>query len=326
MKKFALFLLTVFIIPIIIAGCKSSISGGVTADIPVENNLEPIALFCQKDSCSKNLEFLLNSAKESINCAFYDLNLKNIIDVLERKSSEADVKIVIDNENYDKQVRGNVKIDNNNQLMHNKFCIIDNKAVWSGSFNPTENDNEINDNNAVVFYSSLLAENYENEFNELWNENFGSGSRVKNPIIYLNNKKIENYFCPEDDCELHLIEQIRNAKKSVYFMTFSFTSEAIADEILFRDNIGIKGVFESRGMSQFSEYERLKGFGLDVKKDKNKGNMHHKVFIIDNETVATGSYNPTESGNSRNDENLLIIHDKEIASAYLEEFQRIFNQ
>jgi len=54
--------------------------------------------------------------------------------------------------------------------------------------------------------------------------------------------------------------------------------------------------------------------------------MHHKVFIIDNETVATGSYNPTESGNSRNDENLLIIHDKEIASAYLEEFQRIFNQ
>jgi len=77
MKKFALFLLTVFIIPIIIAGCKSSISGGVTADIPVENNLEPIALFCQKDSCSKNLEFLLNFAKESINCAFYDLNLKN---------------------------------------------------------------------------------------------------------------------------------------------------------------------------------------------------------------------------------------------------------
>ena len=64
--------------------------------------------------------------------------------------------------------------------------------------------------------------------------------------------------------------------------------------------------------------------GLDVKKDRNKGNMHHKVFIIDSETVITGSYNPTESGNKRNDENLIIIHDKKIAEKYLEEFGKVY--
>jgi len=51
--------------------------------------------------------------------------------------------------------------------------------------------------------------------------------------------------------------------------------------------------------------------------------MHHKVWIIDGKTVITGSFNPTKAGNEKNDENLVIIHDKEIAGQYLEEFKRI---
>ena len=65
----------------------------------------------------------------------------------------------------------------------------------------------------------------------------------------------------------------------------------------------------------------MKDFGIDAKKDKNKKNMHHKVFIIDNETVITGSYNPTGSGNYRNDENLIIIRNKDIAKGFVEEFE-----
>jgi phospholipase D len=53
--------------------------------------------------------------------------------------------------------------------------------------------------------------------------------------------------------------------------------------------------------------------------------MHHKVFIIDKEAVVTGSYNPTKSGNTRNDENMLIIHDKEIANQFLEEFDFVWS-
>ena len=70
-------------------------------------------------------------------------------------------------------------------------------------------------------------------------------------------------------------------------------------------NIKIKGIFETtQAGSKYSQYKRLKDFGLDVIKDKNKANMHHKVFIIDNEIVITGSFNPSESGNKRNDENV----------------------
>ena len=49
------------------------------------------------------------------------------------------------------------------------------------------------------------------------------------------------------------------------------------------------------------------------------------MFIIDNETVVTGSFNPTLSGDTRNDENILIIHDKEIAKEFLEEFENMFS-
>ena len=63
--------------------------------------------------------------------------------------------------------------------------------------------------------------------------------------------------------------------------------------------------------------------GIGVIKDKNKYKMHHKVFIVDNETVATGSFNPTSSGDEKNDENVLIIHDRNITSYFLAEFNSI---
>jgi len=54
------------------------------------------------------------------------------------------------------------------------------------------------------------------------------------------------------------------------------------------------------------------------------GLLHHKVFIIDGETVITGSMNPTNAGDELNDENILIIHDRNIASSYIEEFNCIW--
>jgi phosphatidylserine/phosphatidylglycerophosphate/cardiolipin synthase-like enzyme len=51
--------------------------------------------------------------------------------------------------------------------------------------------------------------------------------------------------------------------------------------------------------------------------------MHNKIFIIDRETVITGSYNPTANGNERNNENVVILHNRQIAKKYLEEYEKI---
>jgi len=42
--------------------------------------------------------------------------------------------------------------------------------------------------------------------------------------------------------------------------------------------------------------------------------------------VITGSFNPTEGADKRNDENILIIHDQRIANLFLQEFERVYDQ
>ena len=308
------------VILILVSGC--SINANVILEEIPEESIQVSAYFCPRDSCENVTINSIKNAQNSLHCAFFDIDSGDIINAIAKKSHSADVKVVIDKNNYEGQIKGpGIKIADSKQYMHNKFCIIDNKIVMTGSTNPTNNDLNINNNNIVIIKSEYIAENYEDEFDELWNGVYATGDKVKYNKVGSDNLIIENYFCPEDNCRDKVLESIRNAEKSVYFMTFSFTDEDIADEVLF-SNLETKGIFEAlQAGSQYSQFDRLRGFGIDVKKDKNKKNMHHKVFIIDNETVITGSYNPTGSGNLRNDENIVVIHNRQIASRFLEEFE-----
>ena len=50
----------------------------------------------------------------------------------------------------------------------------------------------------VIIASSYLAQNYEEEFKELWNGIFGAGGFVTNPIVYVNDIKIQNLYLFKD--------------------------------------------------------------------------------------------------------------------------------
>jgi phosphatidylserine/phosphatidylglycerophosphate/cardiolipin synthase-like enzyme len=62
---------------------------------------------------------------------------------------------------------------------------------------------------------------------------------------------------------------------------------------------------------------------VPVKVDGNKYTMHHKVIVIDNSIVVTGSFNFTKSADTENDDNVLVIYDPAVAKQYLDEFDRI---
>ncbi|MBW2980919.1 hypothetical protein KY360_05880 [Candidatus Woesearchaeota archaeon] len=318
MKKPAILLL------FLVLGC-TNLAGNSTKSIPREFSQDIEVYFCPRDSCSTNLANFIAGAEKSVHCALYDLELKDVISALHEKSKYMDVRLVIDNDNVEELNGSGVRIDDSKQFTHNKFCVVDGKAVWTGSFNPTNNGDNYNNNNAVVLYSKYLADNYEEEFEELWNLNFGDGKRVKHATISLNNIKIENYFCPEDECEKRIINVLRTAEQSVYFMIFTFTSEPIADALLFLEDVDIKGIFEKRQAgSKYSQFNRMKDFGVDVRVDSNPRTMHHKVFIIDEKIVITGSYNPTKAANTKNDENILIIYDEDVSGKYLDEFNYLW--
>jgi len=315
---------------ILLSGCSNlRLNKEITEPELKEYKDVPKVFFCPQHDCEGELFKAVNNAKSSVHCAFYDLDLEGIIDVLDKKSKTMDIKLVVDDANFEnvKHLKFARK-DSSYGLMHNKFCTIDDKIVLTGSFNPTQNDAYKNNNNLVIIESFYLSRNYEDEFNELWNFEFKKGNNVIYPEFYLNNKKIENYFCPEDNCAYYVAEEIKKAENNIYFMTFSFTNNRIATAIILKhyQGLDIKGVFEARQVSKYSKFNLLEYQGIDVKKDNNKANMHHKVFIIDNRTVITGSFNPTEGADTRNDENILIIHDKAIANLFLQEFERIYGQ
>ena len=76
--------------------------------------------------------------------------------------------------------------------------------------------------------------------------------------------------------------------------------------------------------NQGGEYENLRNAGLDVRLDGSSGQMHHKVIIIDGDTVSFGSYNFSNSTERRNDENVIIAHDPSLAGEFMAEFEKIY--
>lgn len=278
--------------------------------------------FCPQEDCELALVNFINSAEEFVHCAFFEVDLDKVRNKLLEKEKEIEVKVITDNDYLYEFNHSFVKVDAWG-LMHNKFCIIDGEKISSGSMNPTNNGATKNNNNLLFINSKVLAMNYEAEFQEMWNGTFKKGDPVLNPVIELDGITVKNYFCPEDHCAEKVKEELKKAKESIHFMTFSFTNDGIGNIILLKslENITIEGVMEARQVTKYSVYELLKYQGIDVVKDGNKQNMHHKTFIIDQETVITGSFNPTGGGDKRNDENVLIISDKEITKLFMEEYE-----
>ena len=124
------------------------------------------------------------------------------------------------------------------------------------------------------------------------------------------------------------MELARNARESVKIAAFSFTHEGLADELIKADlrGINVSVLMESKQRNvQNSQYKRLKDFGISIRVDGNKYNMHNKFVVIDGSIVVTGSPNYSSGGNDINDENMLIIHNKKLASMFTKEFNELFD-
>ena len=89
--------------------------------------------------------------------------------------------------------------------------------------------------------------------------------------------------------------------------------------------VEVRGVFENSGSdTAFSEYGRMKKAGLDVLTDGNPYLMHHKIFIIDGQTVEVGSFNFSDNAQNQNDENLIIVDSPDLARIFEAEFLRVY--
>jgi phosphatidylserine/phosphatidylglycerophosphate/cardiolipin synthase-like enzyme len=288
---------------------------------------------------------LLKNTKISFYGAFFEINAKPVIDeIINTYERGVDVRLVIEKDNVKKDavkilLKSGIPVvaDNRNGFMHNKFAVFDNAIVWTGSYNLTFNDGHKNNNNAIEIHSEEIAKIYLDEFNEMFDQKiFGNkkeytvfSSYKKKYYVKIKDTDINVYFSPEDNIERIILERIKKAKKSVHFMAFSFTSEKLGEEMirLRKKGILVGGIIEKIGSNtSSSEYVKMRLEGIQVLTDKNKYRMHHKVIIIDEETVITGSYNFSKNANEKNDENIIILHNKEIAGLFFKEFLKLIKK
>lgn len=298
-------------------------------------------------SVEEKLIQLINGAQSSIHIASFQFDLTPVAQALiEAKNRGVDVKWVTDNK-YGleadlesghgqfamlKAAGIEVKDDiGRTAYMHNKFWIFDQKLVWTGSTNITDSGIFDNNSNVLVIRSSEVAYIFEREFQEMWNGQFGpnAASTINNQWAILDGTALQVLFSPEDRALNNLIALVADAKSSIRFLAYSFTDQPLAQTMIDRSKAGVdvKGIYETFGSN--SIYSQLRTFwclGIPVRRDGTSAYLHHKVIIIDNSIVVTGSLNFSSNGDESNEENVLIVDNPQIAALYLQEFDKLWNQ
>lgn len=297
-----------------------------------------------KDGLDVHLVALMDKATKTMDVADYDFDLADVADAMARaKKRGVVVRMVTDTDTLtntkDKAIQdafGKLKAvgipvvdDQRGPIMHNKFTVVDNEWLETGSWNYTDGDTYHLNNNQIIIHNAQLAQNYSVEFAKMFEKRtFGPNKApgVPNPVVNIEGTRIENYFAAEGDTVGNIVRTINGAKQSVNFLAFSFTQDNIGGAIIAKQKAGLAvgGVFETTGSNvPTSEYGKMKKAGLSVYTDGNPWVMHHKVIIIDDHITIFGSFNFSDNAAHSNDENLLIVDNAEIAKAFTAEYDRV---
>jgi phosphatidylserine/phosphatidylglycerophosphate/cardiolipin synthase-like enzyme len=131
--------------------------------------------FSPDDGVLQTLVPLLESAQESIYFLAYSFTSNQLGDIVRAK---AEAKLTVKGVMDDEQVRSNqgtefdpfrqagldVRMDGIDGLMHHKVFIIDQKIVAFGSYNFSQNAEERNDENVMIIYNPVIAQQFLLEF------------------------------------------------------------------------------------------------------------------------------------------------------------------
>ena len=279
----------------------------------VEESGDIKTFFCKIENCEDEFINTIKGA-ETLKCAFYDITNQKIIKQLKKENA----KIITHNQEEFKQIT-------TSGLMHHKFCIINKTHIITGSYNPTQINKH--HENLIIIESKTLTYNYKREFEQIKKQNKyrTPKEQTKTTKIIYNNYTLKNYFCPQDNCQKRIIQEIQKANETIKFMLFTFTDQDIAKELVKKkkEGVAVRGIIENFQNKQYWQTPLLQQNNITVKIHSSNIFQHNKIFIIDNKII-TGSYNPTRAGTTINDENILIITQPEIVKEYKKYFKKVY--
>lgn len=216
-------------------------------------------------------------------------------------------------------------------IMHNKFFVVDDRFVWTGSTNVSNSGTGgYNANLVTVIDSPQVAAFYRQEMDQMYDRGRYHRQKKSNGILEakLGNADVEVLFSPQDTPIRERVRPIlKGAKERIDIAVFFLTHKRIAGDLikLHQKGVKIRVIIDATAAKNgYTKHELLRAAGIPVKVENWGGKMHMKSAVIDGKTVITGSMNWTTAGDDDNDENVVILHSPELAAQYTEFYEDIW--
>jgi len=152
-------------------------------------------LFSPQDNCAQEIVTAIDKAEQYVFVAMYFFTSRPIAQALIRSQDRGvEVKVCLDDEQphyeYSKsrylENKGiNIRLIGGSGIMHNKFCIIDDRITITGSYNWTARADLQNDENILIIESEEIARIYKEQFIKYWDGNY------VDTCIYKDEKRME---------------------------------------------------------------------------------------------------------------------------------------
>jgi phosphatidylserine/phosphatidylglycerophosphate/cardiolipin synthase-like enzyme len=146
------------------------------------------------------------------------------------------------------------------KLMHSKFVVRDQEAVWTGSANMTDDAFTLMENNIVEIDSQPLASYYARNFEQLWEkQNFENTGDIHTEPVSLTfsnqSAKARVMFSPGCGLEIdsEIARRVRAAQRRVRICSLLVNSGTLIGELgnlLRRGGVAVDGIYDRTQMEQ----------------------------------------------------------------------------
>jgi len=220
-----------------------------------------------------------------------------------------------------------------NQIMHNKFFVVDGQWVWTGSANISDSGTGgYNANAVLVMRSREIATTYTREFEQLRNR---TKSRTCNKTsdgvehFTLGDTEITTWFSPQDQTVEHGVSGlIARAEDQINVGIFFLTNKFVTASLIgaHRRGVQVRVITDATAAKNgYTKHELLRRAGIPVKVENWGGKMHAKAMSVDGDFLLAGSMNWTAAGDRTNDENSLLIRSTRLAQQFDHYYDEIWS-
>lgn len=302
-------------------------------NLPSNEPKVPVCIFLNNE---------INKAEKSIDFAIYgfDKQDKIINSLLKAKSRGVLLRGVSDSDELKNPTyQDNLKLkdvdivyDNSKKIMHNKFFIIDDKFVLTGSMNISNTGcGGYNANSVVVIEDDKIINAYKKEFKQMYEGKFKNLKQdFSTPFIDIGyNTQISVNFSPSVNIYNKVFSpQIKAAKTKIRMSIFVLTHNQLIQDLIEAKQRGVEiyAIIDATSAKNYKKrIESLKEAGIKVKIENWGGKDHEKTISIDDNILIMGSANFSYSGFLKNDENVVVIKNRELTTFYNGFFDKMYN-